>query len=68
MENFEVSSEQRKVHVALSSFVASMVRSTALNEAVVNLPVTVPDDAVNEPRKYRPGPESAPVAPLDLSM
>lgn len=68
MGNFEISGERKQVHVALSAFVSSMIRSTAINEAVVNLPMIVQDDAVNEPRKYRPGPESAPIAPLDLSM
>lgn len=68
MGNFEISGEQKQVHVALSAFVSSMIRSTAISEAVVNLPEVVADDVVNEPRKYRPGPENAPIAPLDLSM
>lgn len=68
MGNIEISGDQKKVHIALSSFVSSMIRSTSINDAVQNLPVVVADDAVVEPRKYRPGPESAPIAPLDLSM
>jgi hypothetical protein len=68
MGNIEFSGEQKQVHVALSSFVSSMIRSTTISGAVVNLPEVVSEESLLEPRKYRPGPENAPIAPLDLSM
>lgn len=68
MGNIEISGEQKQVHVALSSFAASMIRSTAISGAVVNLPEVVSEESLLVARKYRPGPENAPVGPLDLSM
>jgi hypothetical protein len=59
--------EQKQVHVALSSFVSSMIHSTEIRNVVVNLPEIVSDENA-EPRKYRPGPGGSPVAPLDLSI
>jgi len=60
--------DQKQVYVSLSAFVSSMIHSTAIRNVVVNLPEIVSEESLNEPRKYRPGPDRAPIAPLDLSM
>lgn len=60
-----LNSEQKQVYVALSAFVSSMINSTEIRKSVANLPEVPSEDALNERRKYRPGPNS-PVAPLDL--
>jgi hypothetical protein len=68
MRTIEFTGEQKQVHVALSSFVSSMIRSTSISGAVVNLPEVVSEESLLEPRKYRPGPENSQIGPLDLSM
>lgn len=68
MSNQDNPVEQKQVYIALSSFVSSMVHSTPIKNMVVNLPEMPKSDTPEEPRKYRPGADRAPVAPLDLSL
>lgn len=67
MDGNFIEDEQRKVYVALSALVASLVQSTPLKECLVNMPQIRSEVADIEPRKYRPGQQLA-VGPLDLNF